>query len=227
MPGAREYGSQIKAIEADHADGRRIEAACLVMEEQYQEAMTILDRIIEEDEQDSIALLLRGDVKRALFQYDDAVKDIDMGIIHANGYTIQANVSRLYTISEQQNQRTGRFDPDAYEELLHLAKPILPDPEKDVLCDGNSLQVRALVKHVFESFEGNRTPETTYIRRDDDTRTLQRLHIQAHSRFASRYAQELIRSRSVEEVLAYFDEMIAEDPNNPIVYTHSGEVLLW
>ena len=31
----------------------------------------------------------------------------------------------------------------------------------------------------------------------------------------------------MEEVLAFFDEMIAADPDNPIIYTHSGEVLLW
>ena len=224
---AADYATTLESIPGQEKNASRIHATCCVLQEEWDTALERLDALIEEDTQDSVALILRGEAKRAKGDYDSAVTDIDMGIIHAHGYTLQANISRLMTITEQQDQMCGRIAKDAFEELLRLSKPILPNPEEDVLCNGAPQEVRRLITHTFRCFKGNRSPNTTYIRHDDPSETLTRLHIQAHSRFSSRYAQELIRTRSVEDVLEFFDEMIAADPDNPIIYTHSGEVLLW
>lgn len=226
-PEAKTYAIKVEALEPNNPDARRLMAGALILEGELDQATPILNQLIEDNEQDGVALLLRGELKRNQKKYNDAVTDIDMGIIHSRGYAVQGHISRLLTITQFQCQHEGMMAKDAFAELLELVKPMLPEPEKDVLCNGVPNEVRRLMAHAFSCFEGNRTPQTTYIRRDDPKRVLKRLHIQAHSRFASRYAQELIRTRPVEEVLALFDEMIADDKDNPIVYTHLGEVLLW
>ena len=151
---AEVYASALDAIPGEEKNAARIYATCSVLREDWEAALTKLDALIDADPQDSIALILRGEAKRALRQYDSAVTDIDMGIIHANGYTLQANISRLMTITEQQDQMCGRIAKDAYEEILRLAKPILPNPEEDVLCSGAPQEVRRLITHTFECFQG-------------------------------------------------------------------------
>ena len=211
----------------DHGGASRIRGASYYMKGDVEKAKADLEKALSIDEQDGEAMLWLGEIARAENRFDEAIQQIDMGIINSGGYAIPGHVLRLLTILKSQKQDQGYLARDAYEELLHIVAPTLPDPDIANTCEGRPTEVENLMLHAFSTFHGNRTHHATYIREDDPERTLHGLLVQPHSRFASRYTQELIRTRSQDEVFAVFENKLQQYPDQPTVYCHIGELHLW
>ena len=99
---------------------------------------------------------------------------------------------------------------DAYEELYNWRNPS-SRARKRCPCNGDLVKLKTM-RHIFASFKGNCTSDTTYIREDDKSGELKRLTLKS-----IRDLHLMPKSSSNannQEALAYFDKMIAEDPKN-------------
>jgi len=223
----RLHTSVIEETSAQHGVARRTEGVCHFLEGHASEARPCIDIALEQDPLDAEAMMWLGEILRENGLFDEAVRSIDKGIRATNGYSIASHISRLLTILEQQKQVLNRVAPDAFAELLEFVRPALPAADRNTQCTGDPPEVRRLLGLAHKAFRGNRTSRHTYVLDSDPKGSLRRLLIRPHSRFAARYTQELIRTRPPEDVLARFEQMVLDYPQEPTVFCHIGEMHLW
>lgn len=81
----------------------------------------------------------------------------------------------------------------------------------------------AVVIEILRNLKGNLSPTPTWI----ENGTLMGLLPQGLQHHHLRFNQQRIRVQPTDEIWSQFQRFMAKNPENPQVYTYSGEVLLW
>ncbi len=242
LQGALAYAERIRAVDANAASARRIEAAVKVLHGQHANALPILDALIPTVPRDGEAYLWRAEAHLRLGNKAAAQADADRSMYH--GYTFAALAIHLL----------GQLVPGPAPR--HIWQHLLPELEQlcedaravlaDHTCDEENRLVRvadvsarsdwrgpalvqaqgliALLERSLLAMRGNRTPLATWVRGDG---TLVRLRCPKSPRDAARDAMQLIRLASPEDTLRALDDVAVRFPDSSMPWVYRGELQLW
>ena len=154
FPKARECFEFIEAIDPDDKSARMMKASCIFSMDDWKEAYDIYKELLDEDPASYTLLYYCGRCLYALERYDDAYdKFMDtLAMLMLDNDVPDEMYVEIYFYIADTAYRTGQMeqaesylhdglalDPDD-EELLELAKKILPEEEADLFNGDNSPQ---------------------------------------------------------------------------------------
>jgi tetratricopeptide (TPR) repeat protein len=227
------------ALDADNAEAWRLRGASRIMRAdanakpndaetrrllaaEISAAEGDIERALSRAPKDAEARVWRAEIERTRGSFAKALGLLDDAMPLYAGYALPAYLLRQLTVLEMRHaeRRRGPVDPDVHAELVEILAPILgsaPAPREQVAAIARLKQAR-------RAFAGNRGLRPTYVSNDG---SFLPLDLPLHSRFAARRAQELIRVRPPDEVLAMLERMADERRDAATVLCHLGEVQLW
>ena len=214
----------------EHAGALAIRGALHVRAGRLDDAERALEAALAHEHGNPSALAWRGELRRAQGRFAEAVVDIDMALMNLPSYSVILETLRLLTVMAKQPEMTGPMDRDAFEELVRIFAPVLPDPSEADRCTGRPDAVRKLLTDALAAFGGNRSAFATWVPVGEAVGEITGLPLspdRVHSRFASRKIQELVRTRDRADLMQRFDALAEARPGEPIIDCYRGETLFW
>ncbi|MCB9665001.1 MAG: hypothetical protein H6732_12875 [Alphaproteobacteria bacterium] len=164
-----------------------------------------------------VLLTWRSEARRALGEPALARQDAAAAMSGGDGYSPSAHLARALAVLAAAHP-DDHVDPYAWQAIAAQAVPLVGPVE-----DGPAGTVRARLEAVLPLLGGNRSRTWTVAR---DGR-LERQPLPPHVRTLGRLAQLRLRTRPVDEVVAWHDTLVARFPDEAVARTYAGETLLW
>ncbi len=206
---------------ADCAALHRLLAATALVEHDLDTAEKEASHAIELDADDAEShfvlgrtLLERGDARGALTH-------IDRGLMLEQGFSFGGRLLRLLA-SIQAGDQPVRLSGYVLGEVAHGLREIDPSAPAPGL-GATAAETQTRLHDALSRLGGNLSSTPTFL----ESGSLRRLSTRTSPRHASRRALELIRVLPPDEVVARFDDVMAQFPESPLPICHRGELHLW
>ncbi|MEM9069774.1 MAG: tetratricopeptide repeat protein [Myxococcota bacterium] len=199
-----------------------VHAAASILQGRLADASPLLEHPSEDPEVlawQGALLLRQGDVDAGRKRLDDAMA-------HAGRFHLPALLLRLLSEMEGDLALGEDFVAEEGPGLLggEVREGLLELWGRDPIARAGTLaEVVLWLRRSVERLAGNYSPDATYLRDGE----LVRFRTQMSPREASRWALELIRVLTPEEVLAALDDASARYPKSSSPRVHRGELQLW
>ena len=209
-----------------HPGVDRVRGAVAMLEGDPARAIPLLDRAIDVDEPDAVALCWRAEAALRTQQWDDAHDLLSRANVRAEGFFFVAWILRFVLVAISERGLRGddeRIDARRLEEFREAVEEMVPGSSA-VFERGDPDEIVALLDGVLARMRGNRSSLATWV---DEQGTLRRVLARDGVRHASRRALQLVRTLPPAQVVAALDELVAKHPDTPLPVCHRGELHLW
>ena len=142
-------------------------------------------------------------------RYDQAISHADRAMNLATDYSVAAHLLRMLPLTHQTRVIDKRF--------TEMAKRVQG-------LTGTSTFIRGKFEHALQRMGGNRSAWTTSV---DAHGVISAYEVPPYPTHLARLLQLQIRCRPMSDVLAAFEALGAQYPDDPTVHTYWGEVLVW
>lgn len=219
---ADEHAARALDLAPGDAAALRYRGASRLLRGQIEQAAADLERSAALDPDDVETMVLRGELLGRLGRREEALAILRRAQPGAGSLTPLDFVSGV--IAAEAGEWESSYAPfmDGYVARLPVSEAVL-----DRLGLTTALETEAPVQTLHRwlaLLRGNRSTTVTTFSED---RGVVALRDRDNARTESCFAQALVQTRSIDEVLAYFADVVARHSDKPYPRCYRGELLVW
>ncbi len=206
------------------ADIETILAGVAALSGHAADALAHADRALAIAPRHSEALVWRCEALRWLGRHEEAIVVADAAAAATEGYGFHAALVRVLAILDGSCAAGhGLTTAGVHGAVARQIAAALPGSKVPEMAPPS--EMRDFLEKALRRFGGNRTSTVTVI--SSRPPGLRRATLIEDPRHAARMAQELVRVREADQVLARLDALAARYPDATTVPCHRGEIQLW